>query len=174
MVGMTEEPEIVDLDQCPVKPALIVGGAIAFVLTLFQMSVYLCCMPLILAGFTATTAFIFKYQVRLELKYGMKIAMMACLWGFGASTVVYDILWAGFDYQFGLDVYLEVLNRFSELASGDAKEQLIEGIEQLREQSFSIVSIFPQIMMVLIGSGIGGAIGGALATAFFKKGRLVQ
>ena len=171
---MSEEPEIVDLDQCPVKPALRVGGAIAFVLTLFPMSVALCCMPLILAGFAATTAFIFKYQVRLELKYGMKVGIMACLFGFGASTVVYDALWIGFDYQIGMETYLELLSRLSELASGEAKDQMVDGIEQMREQSFGFGSIFSQIMMVLICSGIGGAIGGALATAFFKKGRLAQ
>lgn len=169
---MTEVPEIVDLDQCPVKPALRVGGAIAFVLTLFPMSVTLCCIPLILAGFAATRAFMVKYQVRLELKYGMKVGIMACLFGFGASTVVYDLLWVGFDYQIGMETYIELLNRFSELAPEEAKQQLADRLEQMRDQRFGFGSIFPQIMMVLIGSGIGGAIGGALATAFFKKGRL--
>lgn len=171
---MTEVPEIVDLDQCPVKPALRLGGAIAFVLTLFPMSVALCCMPLILAGFAATTAFIFKYQVRLELKYGMKVGIMACLLGFGASTVVYDLLWVGFDYQIGMDAYLEFVAWMVELLPEESRPQVLDGAGESPKQAFGFGAVVSQILMIFVCSGIGGAIGGALASAFFKKGRLAQ
>ena len=35
---MTEDPEFVNLDECPIKPALLAGGAVSFVLTLFPLN----------------------------------------------------------------------------------------------------------------------------------------
>ncbi len=171
---MSDEPDIVNLDDLPIKPALLVGGSIAFVLTLFPMSYALCCLPLALGGFAATTTFIFKYKVRLDLKYGMKISILACLLGFGASTILYDVLWAGFDYRIGFDAYVSFLTGLAESAPPPTGDQLLDSIELLREQTFGIGTLIQQVFTVILTSGIGGAIGGALATAFFKKGALAQ
>lgn len=172
---MSEESEIVDLDQCPIKPAIVTGGGIAFLLTLFPMSVVLCCLPLVLGGFAATTAFIFKYRVRLELKFGMKVAILACMAGFGASTLVYDALWLGFDYRIGMELQIDFLRQMQEASLDEnTREQFEKGIEEMRNQTFGSGTIVSQTVTVLICSGIGGAIGGALATAMFKKGPLAQ
>lgn len=171
---MSDELDIVNLDDCPMKPALMVGSAIAFVFTLFPMSYALCCLPLALGGFAATTKFIFKYKVRLELKFGMKIAILACLAGFGASTVFYDLVWVAFDYRIGFEAYIAFLTGLAESAPPPTGDQLLEAIELLREQSFGVGTLIQQVFTVILASGIGGAIGGALATAFFKKGALAQ
>ena len=132
---MSEESEIVDLDQCPIKPAILAGGAVAFVPTLFPASVILCCMPLILGGFAATTAFVFKYRVRLELKFGMKVAILACLAGFAASTVVYDALWLGFDYRIGMEMQIDFLRQLQEASPDEnTREQFEKGIEEMVEK----------------------------------------
>ena len=171
---MSEEIEVVDLDQCPVKPALRVGGTIAFVLTLFPLSVAACCLPLIIAGFAATAAFIFKYRVTLELKFGMKVAILACLYGFGASTILYDFLWLGFDYRIGFETYVEGLMKFADSVPEAQREEYLEGIEQVKAETFSGGVVVKQVMGIFVASGIGGAIGGALATAIFKKGPKAQ
>ena len=171
---MSEESEIVDLDQCPIKPAIIAGGAVAFALTLFPLSVLLCCMPLILGGFVATTVFIFKYQVRLELKNGMKVAMLACLAGFAVSTLVYDALWLAFDYRIGMETYIGFLENLQESLPEESREELQRGIEETKAQTFGVGTLVSQILMILVCAGLGGAIGGALATAMFKKGPLAQ
>ncbi len=171
---MSDEPDIVNLDDCSMKPGLIGGGAIAFLLTLFPMSYALCCLPLAFGGFVATTTFIYKYQVRLELKYGMKIAILACLLGFGASTIVYDLFWLAFDYRIGFEWYISFLTRLAESAPPPSGDRLLESIEILREQTFSIGTLIQQVFTVILASGIGGAIGGALATVIFKKGALAQ
>lgn len=167
---MTDEPDIVNLDDCPAKPALRVGASIAFVLTLFPLGFPL----LLISGFAATTTFIFKYKVRLELKYGMKIAILACLIGFGASTLVYDILWAFFGYRIGFETYVEFLLKLADSyppASGDA---LRESIELLRAQTLGFGVVVQQALTIFLASGIGGSVGGALATFIFKKGALAQ
>ena len=171
---MTDEQEIVNLDDCPIKPALIPGGFVAFVLTLFPLSYALCCLPLILGGFTATTVFIRKYGVRVELKVGMKIAILACMAGFGASTFVYDVLWDVFDYRIGFEWYIDLLLALSDQAPEATRDELIESIEILREQTFSLAVLVQQFFTVIVTSGIGGAIGGALASSIFKKGAIAQ
>ena len=171
---MSDEPDIVNLDDCPMKPGLVAGGAVAFVLTVFPMSYALCCLPLALGGFVATTTFVFKYKARLELKYGMKIAILACLLGFGASTVVYNLFWLAFDYRIGFEWYVSFLTGLAKSAAPPSGDRLLESIELLREQSFGIGTFIQQIFTVILASGIGGAIGGALATVLFKKGALAQ
>lgn len=171
---MTDDSEIVDLDACPAKPALITGGIVAFALTLFPMSYALCCMPLAIGGFVATSRYIFKYGVRLDLKYGMKIAILACLCGFGASTLFYDLLWLGIDYRIGLDWYVNFLADLAESAPESQRDQLLESIELLKEQSLGLGVVIQQVFTLILTSGIGGAMGGALASSIFKKGKVAQ
>lgn len=178
---MSDIPEIVNLDDCSMKPALIAGSVVAAAFTLVPMSYAVCCLPLVLGGFVGTTVFIFKHRVRLELKFGMKIGILACLLGFGASTLLYDILWAAFDYRIGFEAYIGILETFIDqvvsLAGSDpssTREQLDDSIEMLREQSIGIGIVIQQIFTIILTSGIGGAIGGALATSFFKKGAIAR
>ncbi len=171
---MSEESEIVDLDQCPTKQAIRIGGAIAFALTLFPMTVMLGCLPLILAGFAATASYVFEYRIRLELKVGMKVAMLACMAGFALSTLVYDALWLAFDYRIGMDTYLEFIRGLQEASPEETREKFQEGIDEMQNQAFGFGTIVSQIVTILVCSGIGGALGGALATAIFKKGPLAQ
>ena len=167
---MSDILEIVDFDECSVKPALLAGGGVAFVLTLNPLSVLL----LFLAGFVATSTFIFKHQVRLELKHGMKVGIMACLVGVGASTVVYDILWVLFDYRIGMEFNLELLAQFMEPLPDGGGETIQDQLDKVGEEQFGFGPIIQQLMSLFVTSGIGGAVGGALATAVFKKGRLAQ
>lgn len=171
---MTEDQEIVNLDDCPPKPALLAGAAVAFVLTLFPLSYALCCLPLIIAGFVATAAYISKYKIRVELKVGMKVAILACLAGFGASTVTYDILWVVFDYRIGLNWYLELLSSFADSAPESSRDQLLESIDLVKSQKIGLGVVVQQALTVVVTSGIGGAIGGAVASSLFKKGALAQ
>ena len=167
---MNDESEIVNLDDCPMKPALLVGAPIAFFLTLFPLG-----FPLVaIGGFAATTSFIFKFKVRIELKYGMKIAILACLIGFGASTLLYDLLWALFDYRIGFETYIEFLQQMAESYPPSSGDPLRESIELLKEQSFGFGVVIQQLLTIFVASGIGGAVGGALATFIFRKGALAQ
>ena len=171
---MTEDPEIVNLDECPIKPALLAGGAMSFVLTLFPLSYALCCLPLVIGGFVATTTFVSKYRIRVEIKVGMKVAILSCLAGFGASTALYDLLWVAFDYRIGLNSDLELLSNFAESAPESSRDQLLESIDILKSQKIGFGVVVQQALTVIVTSGIGGAIGGAVASSLFKKGSLAQ
>ncbi len=170
---MTDEAEIVNLDDCPMKPALMVGGIFTFLITLIPLANLACCIPLAIGGFVATARYASVYRIQVPLKMGMKVAILACLIGFGASTLLYNILWAAFDYRLDLSTYVALLNKLAE-AMPEASEQLEETIEQLEMQTLGVVELVQQVVWVIVSSGIGGAIGGALATAMFKKGRLAQ
>jgi hypothetical protein len=171
---MTEDQEIVNLDDCPPKPALLAGAAVSFILTLFPLSYALCCLPLVIGGFVATATYIIKYSIRIELKVGMKLAILSCLAGFGASTALYDILWAATDYRIGLNWYVELLGSLADSAPESSRDQLLESIDLLKSQKIGLGVVLQQALTVVVTSGIGGGMGGALASSLFKKGSLAQ
>ena len=171
---MTEDQEIVNLHDCPPKPALMIGAAVSFVLTLFPLSYALCCLPLVIGGFVATATYISKYSIRIELKVGMKVAILSCMAGFGTSTFLYDILWVAFNYRIGLNWYLELLSSLADSAPESSRDQLLESIDLLKSQKIGIGVVVQQGLTVIVTSGIGGAIGGAVASSLFKKGSLAQ
>ena len=84
---MTEDPEIVNLDE-PNQTGIVGWGRCV----ICPDTVSTAC-PLLLAvgdrGFVATTTFASKYRIRVEIKVGMKVAILSCLAGFGASTAVH-------------------------------------------------------------------------------------
>ena len=104
----------------------------------------------------------------------MKVAILSCLAGFGASTALYDLLWVAFDYRIGLNWYLELLSNFAESAPESSRDQLLESIDILKSQKIGFGVVVQQALTVIVTSGIGGAIGGAVASSLFKKGSLAQ
>ena len=167
---MSDNSEIVDFDECSVMTALLVGGAVAFVLTVNPLGAF----SLFLAGVAGATAFIFKHQVRLELKHAMKVGILACLAGFGVSIVVYDFLWLAFDYRVGMEFNIEFVGQFMDPLADGSSEPLQDRLDKAREAPFGFATLVQQILGLFVMSGIGGAIGGALASVFFKKFRLAQ
>ena len=95
----------------------------------------------------------------------MKVAILSCLAGFGASTILYDLLWGAFDYRIGLNWYLELLSNFAESAPESSRGQLLESIDILKSQKIGFGVVVQQVLTVIVTSGFGGAIGGSVASS---------
>jgi len=171
------EPSFRNIDECPMKPSLIRGGAVAFVLSFFPFSLVICCLPLIVAALVGVHDYTKRYQVSLDIAKGMKIGVLCCMLGYGMELVVYDFVWFAFDYQIGAETYQNVLRGLLDSLPpeaieelGDKLDELNESIDQIAAQKFNVLVIIQQFFGLILVSAIGGCIGGLIGSAMFKKG----
>ena len=168
------EPAFRDLDDCPMKPSLIRGGAVAFVLTLFPFSLLICCLPLILAALVGVYDYTKRYGISLSIPQGMKVGVLCGLVGYGLSTLVYDALWIVFDHQIGMETYQNVFRSLLESLPPEVVdemgEEVTDSIDEMGDQEFHLAVLIQQIFGLILTSTIGGCIGGLVGSAMFKKG----
>ena len=69
---------------------------------------------------------------------------------------------------------MELLSSLADSAPESSRDQLLESIDLLKSQKIGLGVVVQQLLTVVVTSGIGGAIGGALASSLFKKGALAQ
>jgi len=170
----SQEPAFRNIDECPMKPSLIRGGAVAFLLMFVPFALVICCLPLVAAALVGVFDYTKRYRISLDIAQGMKVGVLCCLLGYGAYTIFYDIVWAVFDYQIGVETYQNVLRGMIESLPPEAAELMDEGmsesVEEMSEQKFSILALIPQLFIAVLVSAVGGAIGGLIGSAMFKKG----
>ena len=168
------DPAFRDLDDCPMKPSLIRGGAVAFVLTLFPFSLFICCLPLILAALVGVFDYTKRYGISLGVPQGMKVGVLCCLVGYGLSILFYVTVWAVFDHQIGMETYQSVFRSFLENLPpeivDDMGDEVTDSIDEMGELEFHVGMLVQQIFGLILTSAIGGCIGGLIGSAMFKKG----
>ena len=73
-----------------------------------------------------------------------------------------------------MEFNLELLAQFMEPLPDGGGETIQDQLDKVGEEQFGFGPIIQQLMSLFVTSGLGGAVGGALATAVFTKGRLAQ
>ena len=167
-------PVIINLDDCPKKKSILIGSAVSFVLTINPMTVGLCCMPLIIGGLVSVFHYTKSFGVSISIVEGLKLGIFSCLLGLGASYVLYDFLWLVFDYQIGMETYLNFVESIVEKMGPEVAETYRKSMELSDPTKFTLMSLVSQIFSVAVSGAGGGSIGGLLGAAIFKKGPLAQ
>jgi hypothetical protein len=152
--------------------AMMFGGLVVFVLSLipYVSLSSICCLPQIAGALVAIHLFTSRYRLTVSAGQGIKLGILAVLFGSLAAWAVAIAMQLLFNYQLNLkETEAIMLKAYSRLGP-DVVEKVKEAFEKQRAEGLTLGKMFIGLCTVLIASGIGGLIGGALGTALFKRG----
>ena len=173
----SSESEVVNLDNCSSKNALLVGALVAFVLSFVPILNAMCCIHLAIAGLITVFVYTNKHKIAIEVWQGIKLAVLAVFIGSALATLVYD-LGIAMTHDFDAGMLKEMIISQIESSGRGNTEQAVEFVEKVVPDELSAVHVVVivcfQLIAAALASFVGGAIGGSIGAASFKKGPLAK
>jgi len=168
-----EESEIADFDALAARKSLLFGALTTFLLSFAPVVNFLCLLNTIGGGLVCVWHYTRSHAVSVTAKGGFKLAASAVFFGMAGVCAVLEIVLlstGGLDMTGFKESYIEQM-----LSSGRPEQaRMIEESfpDKLRGDEAGV--IFALITIPFLAALLGGAIGGPLGAALFKKGPVAQ
>ena len=150
--------------------AMMTGATVIFVISLIPFANFTCCLPHLAGTLVALHLFTKQYQLSLTYGDGIKLGILTALLGGLAAWVVMVLLHMVFHYQPGTKEIKDLMLQFYTKYAPQAVDQIKEAFAKQETQGMTVGMIMIGLVSVVITSAIAGLIGGAIGTAWFKRG----
>lgn len=170
------EPEAEQPAPTPVEPddfkAMMIGATVIFVVAFIPFAGVLCCLPQILGALLALHLFTRQYQLTLAYGDGIKLGMLTVLIGGVSAWLISILLLMTVHYQVGQEIMKLMVDLYTKLGPQFAQvaQKMQEQMDKQKAEGVTTNMLLLGGCMQVIMSCISGLIGGALGTAFFKRG----